>query len=341
MAPSRGRAPTKRPGRVSAGAFSIEAPSDSRRAAADGGIGYVPHVKRLPGRASCACVWLVLAACSASAPPREETCSLGAGEAGDSWSLAVDAGGAGRVDILLYTYSTGYRHASIPDGINVIRALGAANGLGVDVAGTAADALGSYCANQPVAGEDGLFTVARLSRYAAVVFLDTTTGADGALLDDVGRASLEAFVRAGGGFVGVHAAADAEYGWPFYGELLGSRFLAHGPPVTASLRVEDAAHPATSHLPNPWLRFDEWFDFKENPRATAHVLVNLDETTYPDNPAPMGDHPIAWCKAVGAGRSFYTGLGHHGAAFGDPDVRRHLLGGILYAAGIAPAGCAP
>jgi len=223
----------------------------------------------------------------------------------------------------------------------VLRALGAANGFGVDVVGTEADALGSYCGNQPATGADGLFAAARLSQYAAVVFLNTTTTSDSTILDAAGRAGFEAYIRAGGGFVGVHAAADAEYGWPFYGELLGTRFLAHGPPATASLRVEDATHPSTSHLPNPWSRFDEWFDFTENPRATAHVLVNLDEATYPDNPAPMGDHPIAWCKTIGAGRSFYTGLGHHGAALGDPDVRRHLLGGILYAAGTIPADCSP
>ena len=290
-------------------------------------------VQRLSGIAQCASAWFVLAAsCSASAPPTEKTCSVGEVDAGDSWSFAVDAGAVGRLDILLYTYSTGYRHASIPDGINAIRALGAANGFGVDVVGTEADALGSYCGNQPATGGDGLFTAARLSQYAAVVFLNTTTTSDSTLLDDAGKAGLEAYIRAGGGFVGVHAAADAEYGWPFYQELLGTRFLAHGPPVTASLRVEDAAHPATSHLPSPWSRFDEWFDFTENPRATAHVLVNLDEATYPDNPAPMGDHPIAWCKTIGAGRSFYTGLGHHGAAFGDrarapASPRRHPLRG--------------
>jgi type 1 glutamine amidotransferase len=300
----------------------------------------VAVVQRLLKIGRRAPAWVLLAACSASTSPTETTCSLGVVDAGDSWGLALDAGAMRPFDILLYTYSTGYRHASIPDGIGAIRALGAANGFGVDVRGTEADALGSYCANQPAAGA-APFTAEGLSRYAAVVFLNTTTTSDTTLLDDAGKAALEAYVRAGGGFVGVHAAADAEYGWPFYQELLGARFLAHGPPVTASLRVEDAAHPATSHLPNPWSRFDEWFDFTENPRPIAHVLVNLDEATYPDNPSPMGDHPIAWCRTVGAGRSFYTGLGHHGVTFGDADVRRHLLGGILYAAGVIAGECSP
>jgi len=251
----------------------------------------------------------------------------------------LDGGVYGGARILLYTYSTGYRHDSIPDGIHALRALLEGAGLGVDVEGTLADARGAYCGNQAWPAAADRFSPGGLSGYAAVLFLSTTSVADRPLLDDAGRAGLEAYVRGGGGFVGVHAAADAEYAWPFYGELVGARFVAHGPPVTASLRVEDAAHPATSHLPDPWRRFDEWFDFAPNPRATARVLVNLDEGTYPDNPAPMGDHPIAWCKTIGAGRSFYTGLGHHSDAFGDPPVLRHLLGGILYAAGLVPADC--
>jgi type 1 glutamine amidotransferase len=284
---------------------------------------------------------LALAGCAASASPVERPCSAGDVDAGEPHLAPFDAGGAGPFSVLLYTYSTGYRHASIPDGIHAIRALGAAHGFAVDVVGTASDALGSYCANQLVAPDPTYFTLENLSRYAAVVFLNATTAADGALLDEAGKTAFETYIRAGGGFVGVHAATDAEYGWAFYHDLLGATFLGHGPPVTASLRLEDVAHPATADLPNPWSRYDEWYDFTTNPRAAAHVLMNLDEATYPDNPYPMGDHPIAWCKTMGAGRAFYTGLGHHGAAFGDALVRRHLLGGILYAAGVIAADCSP
>jgi len=284
---------------------------------------------------------LVLVGCSASSAPAEQPCSAGNVDAGVPFVSLADAGTTGPFTLMLYTYSTGYRHASIPDGINAIRALGAVNGFGVDVVGTAADARGSYCTNQPVAPDPATFSAANLSRYAAVAFLSTTTTADGVLLDPDGKAAFEAYIRAGGGFVGVHAAADAEYGWGFYHELLGATFLAHGPPVTASLRIEDVSSPATSALPNPWSHFDEWYDFTANPRAAAHVLIDLDEATYPNNPAPMGDHPIAWCKTIDAGRSFYTGLGHPDAAFADTLVRQHLLGGILYAAGAIAADCSP
>jgi type 1 glutamine amidotransferase len=80
---------------------------------------------------------------------------------------------------------------------------------------------------------------------------------------------------------------------------------------------------------------------KPSMKRSSGILRSLDETTYPNNPDPMGDHPIAWCKTVGAGRSFYTGLGHTAEAFGDALVRRHLLGGILHAAGAIAADCSP
>ncbi|NEE13565.1 ThuA domain-containing protein, partial [Streptomyces sp. SID7499] len=46
------------------------------------------------------------------------------------------------------------------------------------------------------------------------------------------------------------------------------------------------------------------------------------------------DHPLVWCKDSGAGRSFYTALGHADEAYSDPAFRRHLLGGLCWAAGV-------
>jgi type 1 glutamine amidotransferase len=288
----------------------------------------------------CPCRWLVALLLVGCSPETSSPCDDTEGTANATEVPTIDAGTAGPINVLLFTLSTGYRHPSIPAGIAAIRALGAANGFGVDVKGTLPDARGSYCGNAAALADADYVTTDNLSRYAAVVFLNTTTPPDGLLLNDPGKRAFETYIRQGGGFVGVHAAADAEYGWSFYHELLGATFLAHGPAVVSSLHVEDASHPATLALPDPWSRFDEWYDFTANPRATAHVLISLDETTYPNNPAPMGDHPIVWCKTVEAGRSFYTGLGHDAQAFADPVVRRHLLGGILYAAGALPGDCA-
>jgi hypothetical protein len=53
------------------------------------------------------------------------------------------------------------------------------------------------------------------------------------------------------------------------------------------------------------------------------------------------DHPIAWCHSVGAGRSFYTGIGHTTEVYSDPLFRQHLLAGVRYAAGLITGDCGP
>jgi type 1 glutamine amidotransferase len=215
--------------------------------------------------------------------------------------------------VLVFSATAGFRHASIPAGIDAIRALGAGGGFTVDATEDAA-----------------AFRAPNLARYRAVVFLSTT----GDVLDADQQAAFEAYIRGGGGYVGVHAAADTEYDWPFYGELVGAYFKAHPPGMRpARVVVEDRRHPATAHLGATWERTDEWYDFRTDPRPSVHVLLSLDESSY-QGATMGGDHPIAWYRSVERGRSFYTGGGHDAAAFAEPDFRAHLLGGIRYAAGL-------
>src|SRR5438105_6299249 len=130
-------------------------------------------------------------------------------------------------NVLVFTRTTGFRHASIPAGIVAIRELGAQARYTVD------------------ATEDpAVFNETRLAGVKAVVFLNTS----GTVLNDDQRSALERWIRAGGGFLGVHAAADTEYEWPFYGELLGTWFARHPAVQTATVHVIDRAHPATSRL---------------------------------------------------------------------------------------------
>ena len=215
--------------------------------------------------------------------------------------------------ILVFSKTAGFRHDSIGPGIAAIRNLGARNDFEVD------------------ATEDaGQFTAANLGRYKAVVFLSTT----GDVLNNEQQNAFTAWIRGGGGFVGIHAAADTEHGWPWYGELVGAYFASHPAPAQARLRVEDRNHPSTRNLPDPWNRFDEWYDFQQNPRSRGvTVLLSLDETSYPGG--QMGaDHPIAWYHEHEGGRAWYTAGGHTDASFSEPAFLEHLLGGIRYAAGI-------
>lgn len=226
---------------------------------------------------------------------------------------------AARLDVLVFTKTAGFRHDSIPAGVEAIRALGAEHGFRVR------------------ATEDaGALTARRLRPVEAVVFLNTT----GTVLDRAQRRALRRHVRGGGGFVGVHAATDTEHDWPFYGRMLGARFRSHPVPQTAAFVNEAPGHPATAHLAPRFEVFDELYAFDANPRPRARVLLAVDESTYAATD-PMGDHPMSWCRDVRRGRVFYTALGHEPALYAQPWFRRHLLGGIRTAAGAARADCSP
>jgi type 1 glutamine amidotransferase len=209
--------------------------------------------------------------------------------------------------LLIYTRTTGYRHDSIPAAVEAVRALG---DFEVD------------------ATEDPAALEAPLEAYAAVVFLSTS----GEVLTPAGRERLAGYVESGGGFVGVHAAACTEYAWPYYDELLGARFARHPDFQPGRAVVEDRGHPATRHLPAVWDFTDEWYDFRTNPRGAVRVLVRADEASY-DGGGMGEDHPLVWCREQGAGRVFYTALGHAEEAYAEPDFVAHLRGGIGWAAG--------
>ncbi|APY90644.1 DUF1080 domain-containing protein [Streptomyces alfalfae] len=229
-------------------------------------------------------------------------------------------GGKAGERVLVFSKTAGFRHDSIPTGVETVKELGAENGFTVD------------------ATEDArAFTGKNLSRYDAVVWLSTT----GDVLDATQQRAFERYVRGGGAYVGVHAAADTEYDWPFYGGLAGAYFQSHPAIQRAEVHVEDHAHPATAHLGSgAWERTDEWYNYRSNPRDRARVLATLDESSYSGG-SMSGDHPIAWCQDYQGGRSFYTGGGHTKESYAEPAFRRHLLGGIRWAVGAAQADCRP
>ncbi len=215
--------------------------------------------------------------------------------------------------VLVFSKTAGYRHASIEPGTAAIKKLGKENGFQVDATENAKD-----------------FNEENLSQYAAVIFFNTT----GDVLDYVQQADFERYIQAGGGFVGIHAAADTEYDWIWYGKLVGGYFNGHpsDPNVRdAKLDVLDKSHPSTTMLPDEWPRTDEWYNYK-NINADANVLINLDENSYEGG--TNGDHhPIAIYHDFDGGRAFYTGGGHTSESFEEPLFLEHLYGGIKYAIG--------
>lgn len=226
----------------------------------------------------------------------------------------VDCAGA-RSSVLSHD---GFSPLIHPEAIAAIRDLGVSRGFDVE------------------STEDPTwFTAASLARFRAVVFLSSS----GDVLDAAQERAFESFIRAGGGFVGVHvhAATDTEYDWPFYQRLVGAAFSKHaaGTPL-GRVRVVDGSHLSTSHLPETWERSDEWYLLRETPIVfpEVHVLLELDEDSAPLAPEFRmgGRHPVSWYQAYAGGRAFTTTLGHTEENFAEPLFRQHLSGALVWAA---------
>ena len=215
--------------------------------------------------------------------------------------------------VLVFTKTDGYQHKSIEKGVETLRELGREN---------------NFIALQTESGDD--FTSDNLKNYQLVVFLNTTMN----VLDDGQQRAFENYIKSGGSFLGIHAAADTEYDWPWYGKLVGGYFNGHpnNPNVRkATIEVLDKSHPSTAHLPDTWVRSDEWYNYKDlNPNMK--VLMNLDEDSY-EGGTNGDNHPIAWYHEFDGGRAYYTGGGHTDESFDEPAFKQHLLGAIEWCLG--------
>ena len=215
-----------------------------------------------------------------------------------------------RPKVLIFCKTNGYHHASIATGIEAIKKLGASNGFDVDST-----------------TDSTWFRKKILKKYAALIFLSPT----GKVFGPKEETALQEYIHHGGGFVGVHAATDCEYNWQWYGDLVGGFFKSHPKQQEARFIVVDSANPAMQGFPNPWMHFDELYNFKYlNP--DIHVLLKIDETSYTGG-ANGDNHPFSWYHDFDGGRSFYTALGHTDATWSDPLFLHHLLAGIQYAMG--------
>jgi glucose/arabinose dehydrogenase/type 1 glutamine amidotransferase len=210
--------------------------------------------------------------------------------------------------ILVFSRTAGYRHPSIEPARAAIRRLGADHGYRVE----SSEAL-AYLAPDS------------LAHYAAVVFLHTT----GQFLERQQQLDFERYIRAGGGFVGIHAAADAEYDWRWYGRLVGGYFNGHTPVQPGQVEIVDRSNPTTSHLPAPappWSWTDEWYFFKRLATDLTPLLRVGSATSGPTR-------PLAWYHPYDGGRAWYTALGHTEEGWADPRFLQHVWGGIEYAVG--------
>lgn len=282
--------------------------------------------------ALCGGAVVTLTACGPSAPNTTgRPATPAAPGAGDISSSEPARRG---LNVLVFSRTAGFRHDSIEAGVASIERLGREHGWSVTATEDAAR-----------------FNDEHLQGVDVVVFLSTT----GDVLNDEQQGAMERLIASGAGFVGIHAAADTEYDWAWYGDLVGAYFKGHPVVQQARVVIEDADHPATRDLPDPWLRSDEWYDYRSNPRertigetggsdlggdesggterpARIRVLATILESSYEGG--SMGeDHPIAWCHEFGGGRSWYTGGGHTIESFSEPEFLKHIAGGIQWAGG--------
>lgn len=228
-----------------------------------------------------------------------------------------------KINVLVFSKTNGYRHNSISNGIKCMWELGKDNHWNV------------------TATEDGtLFNDSFLKKFDVVIWLNTTMD----VLNDEQQNAFVRFFESGKGYVGIHAAADTEYEWDWYGEMMGGAwFKGHPPTQEATLIIENTNHPSMTIFDEKdikrWTVIDEWYAHKANPRPHVKVLMTIDETTIkktgknPEKNLMGGDHPMAWYHEFNGGRSFYTNRGHTAEAFDEPILREHYRGGIEWAAG--------
>lgn len=218
-------------------------------------------------------------------------------------------------NLLYVTQSCGYRHEVLPYSHEVMQQIGADSGA---FAATCTDDVATV-------GWDGL------DRYDAIAFCTT-----GELpLSDTSKSKLLQFVKGGKAFIGLHNATDTFYQYEPYGEMIGGYFNGHPWHQEVGIIVEDKNHPATRHLVDQFRIHDEIYTHRNWSRDKTHVLMRLDPASVEIEKAAgkRDDHDVAmaWCHPYGAGRVFYTALGHGMPTWTDARFHQHLLGGIRWA----------
>jgi uncharacterized protein len=237
--------------------------------------------------------------------------------------------------VLLYTRTAGFRHA------NLGPALAAGLNPPLDPSNVVQSALKAWLEKQGIDvdwTEDVVaFANANLNQYKAVIFASTSRDAlwaHGRAVDpglavntttsahlDAARTALRQYIRAGGGFVGIHNAFGTEYNWPWYEGLLGnSNFYDHGAFQPGRVEILTRNDPSTHGLPQSWPFEDEWYQLEPFP-TRVRFLAAVDDKSLADktttNPGNPNLHPVAWCQYYDGGRSWTTTLGHDAAAFND------------------------
>jgi uncharacterized protein len=218
---------------------------------------------------------------------------------------------ANQKTVLVFSKTTGFRHAgSIEASKVVFDKLGKENNWFV------------YQTE-----EGAVFNPEQLAKFSTVIFNNST----GRVLNDEQQKALEQYVENGGNLVGIHGSGDNSHHWDWYvNSLLGAEFSHH--PLSPQFQKTDVLLDAgadsllTKNIPKTWSQTDEWYVFLKNPRETGFkiqytingdkIITNGNMLWIKDKNFGMGkDHPVAWTKQIGKGKTFYTSMGHEASAW--------------------------
>ncbi len=229
--------------------------------------------------------------------------------------------------ILVFTRTEGYRHKSIPYGLQMLKSLAEKNGV--------------FTIEH---SEDyAVFTKENLQKFDAVLFLNTT-GIN--LGDSKYGENLLHFVRSGKGFIGIHSATDNFDKWPQAAAMIGGRFAGHpwNSSGTWAVKLDEPDHPICAVFESKGFKISDEIYRIGAPfsRENCRVLISLDLDDKITAAAKGIRHsdvdlPIAWVKPFGKGRVFYSSFGHNNHIYWNEKLVAHYLAGIQYALGDLPA----
>lgn len=243
-------------------------------------------------------------------------------------------------EVLVFTKTAGFRHGSIPVGIELMKQLGAKTGL----------------FNVTHTEDETIFKPESLAKFDAVIMLNSTGPIfkDSPAGEEALQKSLVDFVQSGHGLVGMHSAGDTYNDWKIYGDMMGTGFESHpwGAGETVRVKNLDPGHPLNAAFKNDGLTIkDEIYKFRPGRAQPAerHMLLALDpngtdmkkDDQNKDGKPDREFYPIAWLSTYGKGRIFYCSLGHNDEIYWNPTVVQHYLAGIQYALGELPADATP
>ena len=228
--------------------------------------------------------------------------------------------------VLVFSKTAGFRHGSIPTGVEAMKQMGKSTGA-FEVTATE---------------DDSFFEPEKLKNFDAVLFLNTTGEvfkSKEAGREERLKKSLVDFVKSGKGLIGTHSATDTYKKWKDFNDMMGGAFAGH--PWHTKIRVKnlEPGHPLNAAFAGKDFEIaDEIYQFRKDTASAdeRRMLLSLSGEIVDKGKGNTGEeglYPIAWLDKYGDGRIFYCSLGHRDEIYWNPVILKHYLAGIQYALG--------